>query len=228
VHASLDRGSDEGARSLRKDCNFGIVGVCFVFPLVPYPLKHRSNPVNLISLAETLASEEGTDCHVSYSNLDLRPSHFAYDAVTSTFVQYLARRYRQNDTTFLGDTSAKSHTNNKIPPACLLLRIDVRPIVHYRLSIVLALHRMVQCRIRRSDDLGAASAIVLYVRRTIRSALGTSANLGAPCSLLSSPVTISTRVRTIGKLAAVPHGSWSVGETGGCSPTIRYTIYTVP
>lgn len=32
-----------------------------------------------------------------------------------------------------------------------LLRIDVRPIVYYRLSIVLALHRMVQRRIRRSD-----------------------------------------------------------------------------
>ena len=52
-------------------------------------------------------------------NLDLCSSHFAYDAVTSTFVRYLARRYHQNNATFLGDTSAKSHTNNKILPACL-------------------------------------------------------------------------------------------------------------
>ncbi len=109
-----------------------------------------------------------------------------------------------------------------------LLRIDVRPIVYYHLSIVLALHRMVQRRIRRFDNLGAVSAIVPYVRRTIRSALGTSANLGAPCLLLSLPVTVSTRVRTIGKLVAVPHGSWSIGETDGRSSTIRYTIYTVP
>ena len=220
--------------------------------LCPLPLETSVKSDNFILLAETLASEEGTDCHVSYSNLGPRSSHFAYDAVTSAFVRYLARRYRQTDTTFLGDTPAKSHTNNKVPPACLLLCIGVRPIARYSLSIVLALHHMVYIRIRRSDKPWRCVRYCplrsphdplrsRHIRQTLalhtllysmfaarRSALDTSGNLGALCSLLSSPVTVSTRVRTIGKLVAVPHGSWSVGETDGCSSTIRYTIYTVP
>lgn len=95
------------------------LGLSVCVSLYPLPLETPVKSDTFISLAETLASEERTDCHVSYSNLDLRSSHFAYDAVTSVFVRYLARRRHRDDATSLGSTSAKSHTNNKIPPACL-------------------------------------------------------------------------------------------------------------